>query len=621
MIWQYLGAMGTAAALAMPLAAQGTAAGDAAFMQQHFTLADSAYRDVLAHGSPDDRKRAALALAGMDWHIQRDTTRAMRDLQAFAGTVPALVMASRARLASGNVTGAMAAARGAIAAAHDDQGRRDAAVALADVALFTPEHSCLDSATPISPRNDAAIRDARSHLHRIVVVEPGQLEPAGRLIRLAALTGDWPSLAVGVRSYYVVGHRVPGGPLVLAESALRAMDSEGVSEMGRHAFAALVDAKQFEAAALIVTCGSLAGQPHDAHTREIIAYARFLRDAERTTERYYGEVARAHGDTARWQASFFAAGRRLWPLLDWQGPVPEFTPDTLVGELDLRFGLVVNLGTTAGTFDLHAGHRISDEARVVSQYGHTATVRFAVLDGMISDGYQSWAWDGIAQHGGWASSDLIIQVREAYANGPLRAWHASTDSAAIRRNAGIIARDSAADIAHTDETAVGDFSSLQERLIRDARLFLLDSLRASGLTGAALQSRFEHRYGDDVDESSIFAHEGRHAIDRGLHLTDSTAANLEYRAKLSEVAFAPSPRLALSGIVVASSSDDTPHGIANARLMRGLLDWMAHHAPTPRDASLALAIPLLTDEQLREAVRSLDPLAAGDASRTHVYWK
>ncbi|MEO5797975.1 MAG: hypothetical protein ABIS00_00905 [Gemmatimonadales bacterium] len=612
MIRQYLGAIVTLATLAAPLASQGVAAGEAAFMQQEFVLADSAYREVLAHGTSADRKLAALALAGMDWRVQRDTARAIHDLVPFAGTPPALIMTSRARLGFGNVTGAMSAAQAAMVAARDEEERRTAAGALADAALFTPERSCLDSTPPIAPRDDAAVRDALAQLRAIVAAEPGQLDPAARLIRLAAITGDWASLELGVRSYYVVGRRLPGGPLTLAESELRAMDSAAVPDKAWHAFAALVQAKLFESAALIVTCGPPARQPHDSHTREIIAYAHFLREARRITEVYYGDVARAQADTAQWQSSLVAAGRRLWPQLDWQGSVPSFSQERLTGELDRRFGLVVNVGRTAGTLDLHAGHRISDEARVVRQYGQTATVRFAVLDGMISDGYQSWAWDGIAQHGGWASSDVIIQVREAYANGPLRAWHTTTDSATGARIAQTIARDSAVDVARADSARVWDFPSLAERLIRDARLALLDSLRASGLTGVALQSRFEHSYGDEVDESSIFAHEGRHAIDRGLQLADSTPANLEYRAKLSEVAFAPSPRLALSGIVATGPGDVTPHGVANARLMRGLLDWMGQHAPTLRNRSLPLAleIPLLTDDQLREAVRSLDPLAA-----------
>ncbi|MEO8880124.1 MAG: hypothetical protein ABI446_06965 [Gemmatimonadaceae bacterium] len=118
-----------------------------------------------------------------------------------------------------------------------------------------------------------------------------------------------------------------------------------------------------------------------------------------------------------------------------------------------------------------------------------------------------------------------------------------------------------------------------------------------------------------MDESSIFAHEGRHAIDKTLHIADSSAKNLEYQAKLSEIAFAPLPKLALAGILGANLGDDTPHGIANAKLLRGLLDWMRHHGFSEGAAELPLPlrIPTLTDSQLRSAARALDPMAAGSS--------
>ncbi|HMI57565.1 MAG TPA: hypothetical protein VK511_05925, partial [Gemmatimonadaceae bacterium] len=112
----------------------------------------------------------------------------------------------------------------------------------------------------------------------------------------------------------------------------------------------------------------------------------------------------------------------------------------------------------------------------------------------------------------------------------------------------------------------------------------------------------------------IFAHEGRHAIDKTIHVSDSTAKNLEYQAKLSEIAFAPSAKLALSGIFIANTGDDTPHGIADAKLMRGMLDWMRHHGFSDGTTPLPLQIPTLSEPQLRDIVRSLDPLVADSSS-------
>ena len=620
---RFLALLAVIAALAPALRAQDLAAADAAFMQQQFPDAQRGYRAALAKGALADRKKAALALAVIDWMIDGDTARAMRDLRPFAQTSPALAMMSRARLNAHNVAGARSAARAAITAAHDDEERRAAAVALGAAAAFPYEWSCLDSTAPARTRtrarNDSTVREAITRLRATVIAEAGHLDPSERLVRLSALAGDWPSLAIGWKSYYVVGARTPNGPLVRAEGELRAMESAAPAEKAAHAYAALVDSKMFEPAALIATCGALASRAPDSATAEVIAYAHFLREAKRVTNAYYRTVALGHANVDGWRAALDSAGRRLWPRLVWSGAPPAFTQDSLIAQLDRRFALVVNAGTTGNVEDLHSGHRVSDETREVHQYGKSAHIHFSVLDGMISDGYQSWAWDGRAAHGGWASDTEIMQVRDAYADGPLRAWHARTDPAIIARKAQALASDSAADIARAREKEVAYFPSVDARLRRDAELALIDSLKRTGLGGRDLELAFVRVYGNDIDEGSIFAHEGRHAIDKTLHIRDSSATNLEYQAKLSQIAFGPLPKIGLAGVLEPTTGDNTPHGTADARLIGELLDWMRHHGFSESGGSLPLPLqmPALTDAQLREAARSLDPLARDSAQASH----
>ncbi len=62
--------------------------------------------------------------------------------------------------------------------------------------------------------------------------------------------------------------------------------------------------------------------------------------------------------------------------------------------------------------------------------------------------------------------------------------------------------------------------------------------------------------------------------------------------------------------------DATPHGIADARFLRGLLDWMAKQKLGESDQPLVLRIPELSDAQIRAAARSLDPFAVSDGSAT-----
>jgi hypothetical protein len=92
------------------------------------------------------------------------------------------------------------------------------------------------------------------------------------------------------------------------------------------------------------------------------------------------------------------------------------------------------------------------------------------------------------------------------------------------------------------------------------------------------------------------------------------APELEYRAKLSQVAFAPLPRLAFDGIMSPNVGDDTPHGIANRWMLEGIERWMRRHAaelPIDPSAPLLPQLPRLSDASLRAAAAALDPLAPG----------
>ncbi len=110
---------------------------------------------------------------------------------------------------------------------------------------------------------------------------------------------------------------------------------------------------------------------------------------------------------------------------------------------------------------------------------------------------------------------------------------------------------------------------------RGAENRILEDLRARGLSGLALRDAFILGLGWRVIESSIFAHEGRHAIDaegspKWWRWLLNPGWKSEYQAKLSEVAFPPDPRLALTGgIIVNNIGTESPHGEANTRIMRG----------------------------------------------------
>jgi hypothetical protein len=236
-------------------------------------------------------------------------------------------------------------------------------------------------------------------------------------------------------------------------------------------------------------------------------------------------------------------------------------------ELARLYGTYVITGQTGLHHDMHFAHVLVDRTMKIEQYGQTATVRFVALDGVVTNGYSQWLSDAASGDGGWGTGEEVFQVRPRYADGPLRYWNEPPEE-----------------------------DTLADRLHRQ----YLDRVRAETKTREEFIARVER----DTFTYSIVLHEGRHAID-ALSGKSYDTWELEYRAKLSEIALAPSPRQALGSVLGSEIGGDSPHGKANEKLVEELVAWMKRHG---RGAALEDVVKL-TDEEIAEAVRSLDPLA------------
>lgn len=591
---------------------------DAAFMQHDFDRAEAAYREVLQSDTVTaHRTDAWLTLAGIAWRLRQDTAAAfgrLRELEA-SGKGRHEAGLERARiLAAHHQWDAARQAATAAAQAAEDAAERERAMAARAAAVIEPALRLRLGLPGGAAVDSAALTAAVAELRQVVRAAPGILHPARWLVAGGVLAHDGAAVLEGWRSYYLVSMGdTATGPLAEPRRTLLAVLPAWRGQAAQRAalVGALADSRFFDAAAALAL--EAGHPPADGRAAEVAAYARFLWDAQRLTDEYYRRTALGQREHRAWRRELNALGEALWPRLAWNGAPPPYSERRALEELDRRFGAVVTTGETAGYQDMHYGHRVVDEQRTVRQYGHQAPVRFVSLDAMVSNGFQSWAWDGRAGHGGWQNQSGIVQVRPQYVEEPRQAWLALTDTARARRNAATLAADSAADVARARTAPVAYLPGARARMDRDARLALLDSLRAAGLAGMELEAAFQRAYGTAIQESSIFAHEGRHAIDRALGRFD--AEELEYRAKLSEVAFAPRPRLALHGIISSTLGDRTPHGRANERALTGVLAWMQAHAEeiAGLDASAPLLpqMPLLTDAQLRQAFAWQDPLAGG----------
>lgn len=281
--------------------------------------------------------------------------------------------------------------------------------------------------------------------------------------------------------------------------------------------------------------------------------------------------------------------------------------------------LTGSVGLTNGYPSIHLGHVVEDRDEQVTQYGHSAKIHFRSLDNMISNGFTSWLWDGSAAVGGWTADGIITQVRPAYVDAPLSAYRLTQDGPERKK---VIARQPklvAEDISKLKARPVATLEGLNDRL----QLQYIDQVEAtarSKMTNEAdLRRLFLAELTRGFFNHSIQVHEGRHAIgeaiDKASGATEKADQSVyEERAKLSELALANYPRMALRNMD-RTLEGDGPHDRGAARIFDGYRRWMEAH--TDQIMGYDSAIPALeqldklTDDQIREVARSLDPLAKG----------
>ena len=578
----------------------------------------------------EDRDAAAQELARIAWRIDGKPDTARERLEEIARSarrkVPPLLLLSRMERTVGRFEAARDAARRALGAAGTDSERRSATIALSSSLVEEEvEAARLGKRDAFGDEGRRRLIEALGLLAPLVRDEPGLLEPSKTALDAALLLDDGPAALAAWRSYYlaagaadstllagprsVLSERLPGwkGP------AAGLADREAVVE-------ALADSRFFTETVILVKDPRI---PREARVdrlprvRDVVLYESFIRDVRGTTDLHYRDVARGTSDPRTWTRKLRQRAERLWRGLSWPSGRPAFDEKVLERfgdtELGTRFGTAGGVGTTAGFRDLHMGHRVVDERRVADQYGRRAEIRFMALDAIVSNGYETWMWDGQGAHGGWGGVGFVVQVRPAYAEGGVRKWQELTDPERRAKALARMAEETERDRERAARDPYAYLPGLSRRLLDQGLLRILDEEKARGLSGGALRAAFVSATDRAVIESSIFAHEGRHAIDSQFEDVKDPAAR-EYRAKLSEIAFAPAPRLAFDGILTDGIGNPTPHGQANLKLMKGLVAWMDAHraaiAGLDAGAPLLPQLDRLTDEQLRAAARSLDPMAA-----------
>jgi len=584
-----------------------------------------------ASSSPKDRDEAGAELARIEWRIDDKPDDARRRLEALIPNaqkpVPAILILSRMERSLGRYDAARAASRRAVSAATTSVMRENAALSLA-LSLVGDAVLAAREGLPIAYEAESRKRltEALGLVGPAVSEIPGPLTACLVQLDAALLLDDGPHALEAWRSYYTAAGAADSallaGPRAVLSGLLPRWRGPLASREDRAALVkALADSRLFPEAVFLAKDPRV---PESARVGELpwvedlVLYESYARDLHERTDRYYRTYAQGKEDSKAWKKDVESRTEALWKGLAWPGTAPSFDgrllegkPDTALGE---RFGTVMKVGKTGDVWNLHMGHRVVDDERAADQYGRHAKIRFIALDSIVSNGYETWLWDGSAAHGGWGDVGLIVQVRPEYAEGAVREWQALMDPERRATADKRLAEETARDEERAAKDPFAYLPGVTMRLRRAGIQQVLDAVQARGVEESSRRAAFVAEFDRALIGSSIFAHEGRHAIDAQFE-KPLISETLEYRAKLSEIAFAPLPRLAFGGILNVSIGNKTPHGQANLKLVKGFASWMAAHgdeiAGLDRKRPLLLQLDKLTEEQLRSAARSLDPMAAG----------
>ena len=349
---------------------------------------------------------------------------------------------------------------------------------------------------------------------------------------------------------------------------------------------------------------------YNSKTRNAIVYSQYLKEVEKETNAYYRLIAIEQEDEAAYIKWLSTKRKELWHKLSFTEQ-NQYNEDAFLDETEKYFGARGFTGSTGNYsgYVLALGHVVNQEKAKVEQYGYKPEFTYTQLDMMVSNGFSSWFWEHKAI-GGWATENEIIRVREVYLSGPIDAWKMVTDSVERSKTEKKIKEF----LSHTAKNQLEEAKGLATKLKFDAVNDLYNSLTSEGLSGKELKLAFLSKYEQYRMEASMLAHEGRHSIDQKYYpkeFENWSSEIREFRGKLSQIIFAPEPRLELPGMLT-SITGNNGHIKANKRIADVAVNWIKENKEDilgySDDKSAFSQLYLLTNTQIKECYKQADPL-------------
>lgn len=595
-----------------------------AFERKEHELAYTGFNNIWhdQQQSLQDRTLAGQYIAKMNWRLFGKPEKAydMLDQLEEQGheLSTAYVLRSRILADEGRIDEAINMAQNAIDKAQSETELYHSRIAFSRHVL-TRSRQYLEKGEQLFDSKSADLMNAHNTLKGLLAENPRDVETAELYLSSSLLLKDGAEAFRSWMLFYQHKSITDIHPTLVAQSARFqvAMESytaeagneegvltiiKGLAESGFFKAATLLKIKEFG----LTPCA-------DDEINDIVRYERFLNKVKAITQAFYRQTIAGNVAIYDYTAQYNELAEGLWNDLTWKTTPASFSRQVFNRTLAKRFKTLTNFMTSANYYGLHMGHVILDDRRTISQYGYSAEFRYKVVDHMVSNGFSAWFSDGNSQVGGWATDDgSFLQVRAGLGKEMTRIWLLLTDPVESRKVLNDMERFTSMEDAMAEEDPYTFLPSLKLRLIYHESTAILDSLKSSGLTGPQLRVNFINLTEKIALDSKIYAHEGRHSIDFKRNYSKSSK-ELEFTAKLSEIYFSAKPKLLLGTIIGPNMGDGTAHGEANLRLVKGLVRWADQHqteiAGFETSRPTQPQLDKLTNAQLKEAVRSMDPMA------------
>lgn len=602
---------------------------DSLFKQYQLDESHKAYLEVGNNLNYSDsiRIKAYEKYAEQDWRFYKGHTDALSVLSIAEKYNIDLcginLLRTKITLGGGDYDEAKAYAEKSLSQAHTDQDRIDAAIEYARVI----HNKGFDNEIKKQKPDMQSLKKASTLLNNVLQKQPGNSDASELLVGISLLLKDGDAVLNAWKSYYLVSNEQkinqvlkPGYELLKAK--LRNWKGKGLSVEAIKTIAiGFADTKFFDYAAFMAN----EVKKKDAHAftssntlKDIVAYADYIEDVKKVDAYLYPQVALGKKNYQNEYDSLIdIAGKKVWNKLSFINKIRKYDPDSLYDISNRKYDMEGYTGTTVNYYGMLMGHIIHKELKQVNQYGYSTKFTYISVDRLMSRDFTSWY--GTTNVGGWGDSTTIIQVRKAYMTEPFQLLYWVSDSAENKKIRDEIAKKKAADFDVCKKDPYAEPKFLAEYLKFKEASKIYKHLTDSGLKGTQLNIAFIGEIFRLTIASTVFAHEGRHAIDQLYSPKEFKLMSddeRELRAKYSEVIFSLDPKMAFTGSIMGSDLDEnTNHGKANKRFRKIIVDWMTAHeneiTGLDKNTPLLMQFDLLTNAQLIAICKSADPFAKG----------